>query len=241
MYAKVIVGLNNPAMDKLFDYAVPAGTEVCRGVRVIVPFGRRNAKTEGYVISLSAETDVPADKIKNIMEVLDEEKPTFTPELLELAKWMQERYFCTFFEAIRAMLPACLWFRSQETYTMAEGDSLKEKCDRQPNVLSALMLLEDLGGRADGEALKAAVPDGDALQEALRYALNKKWSTTQSDFLRRTGDKTEKVATLAASAEEAMEYAAHRPKSAAMQRSAACFHNPGRTAVQRIIPADLLL
>ena len=27
MYAKVIVGLNNPAMDKLFDYAVPEGME----------------------------------------------------------------------------------------------------------------------------------------------------------------------------------------------------------------------
>ena len=63
MYAKVIVGLNNPAMDKMFDYAVPEGMKICQGVRVIVPFGRRNAKTEGYVISLSEETDVPEDKI----------------------------------------------------------------------------------------------------------------------------------------------------------------------------------
>ena len=45
MYAKVIVGLNNPAMDKMFDYAVPEGTEVRQGVRVIVPFGRRNGKS----------------------------------------------------------------------------------------------------------------------------------------------------------------------------------------------------
>ena len=86
MYAKVIVGLNNPAMDKVFDYAVPEGMEVRQGVRVIVPFGRRNAKSEGYVISLSEETDVPADKIKYIIEVLDEGRPVFTPELLELAK-----------------------------------------------------------------------------------------------------------------------------------------------------------
>ena len=120
MYAKVIVGLNNPAMDKLFDYAVPAGTEVCRGVRVIVPFGRRNAKTEGYVISLSAETDVPADKIKNIMEVLDEGKPTFTPELLELAKWMQERYFCTLNQCLQAMMPAGIRTKSSWTVSLLD-------------------------------------------------------------------------------------------------------------------------
>ena len=105
MYAKVIVGLNNPAMDKMFDYAVPEGMEVRQGGRVIVPFGRRNAKAEGYVISLSEETDVPEDKIKSIAEVLDEGKPTFTPQLMELAKWMQERYFCTLNQCLQAIMP----------------------------------------------------------------------------------------------------------------------------------------
>ena len=83
MYAKVIVGLNNPAMDKMFDYEVPEGLEVRQGARVIVPFGRRNAKTEGYIISLSEETDVAEDKIKSILEVLDEGKVTFIPGLLD--------------------------------------------------------------------------------------------------------------------------------------------------------------
>jgi len=106
MVAKVIVGLNNPAMDKLFDYGVPEGVEVRQGVRVIVPFGRRNAKAEGYVISLSEETDVPADKLKNIIEVLDEGRPVFTPKLLELAEWMQKRYFCTLNQCLQAMMPA---------------------------------------------------------------------------------------------------------------------------------------
>lgn len=53
MYAKVIVGLNQPEMDKLFDYRIPEGMAVEIGVRVIVPFGSRNKKAEGYVISLS--------------------------------------------------------------------------------------------------------------------------------------------------------------------------------------------
>ncbi|MBR5269675.1 MAG: hypothetical protein IKU21_04110, partial [Anaerotignum sp.] len=124
MYAEVIVGLNNPAMDKVFDYAVPEGMEVRQGVRVIVPFGRRHAKSEGYVISLSEETDVPADKIKNIIEVLDEGRPVFTPELLELAQWMQKRYFCTLNQCLQAMMPAGIRTKSQWTVSLKDFDDV---------------------------------------------------------------------------------------------------------------------
>ncbi len=106
MYAKVIVGLNRPEMDKMFDYGVPEGMKVRQGGRVIVPFGSRNSKTEGYVISLSEETDVPEDKIKYIIEVLDGGKPTFTPVLLELAEWMRQRYFCSLNQCLQAIMPA---------------------------------------------------------------------------------------------------------------------------------------
>ncbi|MBQ5589903.1 MAG: DEAD/DEAH box helicase family protein, partial [Anaerotignum sp.] len=122
MYAKVIVGLNNPAMDKMFDYAVPEGTEVRQCVRVIVPFGRRNAKTEGYVISLLEETEVPADKIKEIIEVLDEGQPTFTPHLLKLAEWMQKRYFCTLNQCLQAMMPAGIRTKSSWSVSLLDFD-----------------------------------------------------------------------------------------------------------------------
>lgn len=105
MYAKVIVDLNHPAVDRMFDYAVPWGMEVCTGLRVMVPFGRKNAKTEGYIISLSEETDVPQEKLKGILEVLDGGTPAFTPALLALAKWMQERYFCTLNQCLQVMIP----------------------------------------------------------------------------------------------------------------------------------------
>ena len=215
MIAKIAVSAATYAIDKPYSYRVGETMGLRSGQRVMIPFGRGNRRTEGVVLSVE-EGDDPS--LKTVDRSLDEE-PVISGVMLQLAAFMRERYFCTFYEAIRAMLPAGLWFRSQDTYTLAEGTSWREKCARQPDVLAVLTLLEELGGRADGEALRAAVPDADALQNALRYALSKKWITAQSDFLRRTGDKTEKVATLAASAEEAMEYAAHRPKSAAMQRA----------------------
>ena len=123
MYAKVIVGLNQPEMDKLFDYRIPEGMTAEIGVRVIVPFGSRNKKAEGYVISLSEKTEVPADKIKELLEVLDEGRPTFTPALLDLAEWMKERYFCTLNQCLQAIMPPGIRTKSNWTVGRRAFDS----------------------------------------------------------------------------------------------------------------------
>ena len=52
----------------------------------------------------------------------------------------------------------------------------------------------------------------------LNYLTRKKWVSAQTDYLRKTHDKSEKIAALAVSAEEAMAYAEKRPKSAVLQR-----------------------
>ena len=118
MYASVLVGLNRPETDKLFDYRIPEGVAVCIGARVIVPFGSRNKKTEGYVLSFSKKTEVPQDKIKEILEVTNEGEPILTPVLLDLAKWMQERYFCTLNQCLQAILPPGLRSKSRWTVTV---------------------------------------------------------------------------------------------------------------------------
>lgn len=138
MYARVIVGLNQPEMDKRFDYRIPEGMTVEIGVRVIVPFGSRNKKTEGYVISLSEETQVPADKIKELLAVLDEGKPTFTPALLDLAKWMQERYFCTLNQCLQAMMPPGIRTKSSWTVSRKAFDD-KTKLTPKETALFALL------------------------------------------------------------------------------------------------------
>ncbi len=143
MVAKVIVGLNRPEMDKCFDYRVPDGMEVKQGARVIVPFGGRNAKTEGYVISLAEETEVPAEKLKDILEVLDGGKSAFTPVLLELAKWMQERYFCTLNQCLQAILPAGIRTKSSWTVSPRETNGVTKLTPKER------VIMEFLDGRKD--------------------------------------------------------------------------------------------
>ena len=215
MIAKIAVSAANFAIDKPYSYRIPEGMDVYPGQRVQLPFGRANKRTEGIVLAVE---DADADKLKTIELCLDPE-PILTDRQLRLAAFLRERYFCTFYDAIRAMLPAGLWFQAKETYALTEDTSWKEKAPRKEMALEVLTLLEDLGGKAEGAALRNLIPEEQKLQDVLSYLVRKKWIDAQTDFLRKTTDKTEKIAILASTPEEAMEFASHRPKSAAMQKS----------------------
>jgi primosomal protein N' (replication factor Y) len=162
----------------------------------------------------------PGDEsgLKSVLQQLDTE-PLVDPTMLRLAAFLRERYFCTFVDAIRCLIPAPLWFRTVERFALAPDRPWEGKSFRQPEAAAILKFLEESGPEADLAALAQIVADEDDRQKALQYLLKKKWITTESDFLRRTGDKSERIATLAASAEEALEFAASRPRGAAMQKA----------------------
>ena len=215
MIGKIAVSAANFAIDKPYSYRIPEGMRVLPGMRVQLPFGRANKRTEGIV--LAVENGDPAG-LKAVELCLDEE-PILTDRQLRLAAFMRERYFCTFYDAIRAMLPAGLWFQSKETFSLTEDRSWKEKTIRKEHAQDVLELLENLGGQAEESALRNLIPEEQVLHDTVSYLAKKKWITAHTDFLRRVHDRTEKIATLASSPEEAMEFAARRPKSAAMQKS----------------------
>ena len=215
MIAKIAVSAARFSIDKPYSYRFGPDMALCPGVRVMVPFGGGNRRTEGVVLSLENGDET---NLKTVLQVLDPE-PLLTPVMLRLAAFLRERYFCTFMDAVRAMVPAPLWFKCMERFTLAEGRPWEGKTVRQPDALAVLEFLESLGGEGDADQLRSAFPDEEARDKALQYLMKKKWITTESDFLRRTGDKSERIATLAASAEEALAFAASRPKGAAMQKA----------------------
>ena len=214
MIGKIAVSAANFAIDKPYSYWIPQDMALAPGQRVMVPFGRANRRTEGIVLTVEPGSE---DKLKAVESCLDD-GPILTETQLRLAAFLRERYFCTFFDAIRVMLPAGLWFRTRLTVSLTEDRSWKEKTIRKEGAAELLELLENLGGTAQEEALRNLISDEDTLREVLSYLRQKKWITCQTDFLRKTQDKSEKIATLAQSPEETMAYAASRPKSAAMQR-----------------------
>ncbi len=214
MIAKIAVSAANFAIDKPYSYWIPEGMSLAPGLRVTVPFGRGNRRSEGVVLSLEPGT---ADGLKAVEQALDQE-PLVSEHMLRLAAFLRERYFCTFYDAIRVMLPAGLWFRAKDTYRLTEDTSWQEKDVRKPDALKILQFLQDCGGEVTGTALRSAfgrLPDLDGL---LNYLANKKWIADDAVLSRQLGDKTEKIATLAAPVEEAMAYAAQCLRSP-MQKS----------------------
>ena len=214
MIAKIAVSAATYAIDKPYSYYAPVELGLQPGMRVLVPFGRSNRRSEGVVLSLEEGS---AEGLKSVEACLDTE-PLLDPTMLRLGAFMQERYFCTYYDAVRTMLPAGLWYRTKNSYLRTE-EPYEEASIRKKEALILLRLLENLGGQADEDRLRAAVDSEEVFEKTVAYLLRKKLIKSEMDYHRKTGDKTEKIATLASSAEEAMDYAAKRPKSAAMQRA----------------------
>ena len=212
MIGKIAVSAANFAIDKPYSYWIPRDMTLAPGQRVTVPFGRGNRRAEGVVLSVEEGS---REGLKTVEAVLDE-SPLLSPLQLRLAAFLRERYFCTFYDACRAILPAGLWFDTKAVYSLTETREWKEKTIRKPGAAEILRLMEELGGGAREPELEALGLARETLEDALRYLAGKKWISTQQEYLRRGRDKTEKIATLTASAEEAREYAQRAPKQRAV-------------------------
>ncbi len=215
MIAKIAVGTLPFAVDKPYSYRIPVSMTLEPGIRVIVPFGRGNRRVEGVVLTVEAGDE---SALKPVETALDT-RPIITPLMLSLAAFLRERCFCSFYECLRAMLPAGLWFQERNVFRLTQDRSWKEAPCRQKNALVILNGLEDMGGEAEEDALRRLLPEEDAFDAALQYLCRKKWISGQTDYRQGMHDRTEKIAALAVSAEETMAFAAGRPRSAAMQRS----------------------
>ena len=97
---------------RAFTYRVPDEmlSSIKLGVRLKLPFGRRNLT--GYAVGLHSElpADVEIDesKIKDVIEVMDpiDDAPLITPEILKLTQWTADYYASFWGEMLKAALPA---------------------------------------------------------------------------------------------------------------------------------------
>ena len=106
------IALDTP-LRRVFDYAAPAGFppagkapgDVAPGVRVRVPFGRR--QLIGVLVGTSLDSAVPAARLKSAIEVLDE-RPIFDAVTFDLLRWAAAYYHHPLGEVIAAALPVDL-------------------------------------------------------------------------------------------------------------------------------------
>ena len=101
--------------DKLYTYAVMPDQQdnVRLGSMVLVPFGRGSRARMGVVLACDAEPE--SAKLKFLFDVAPA-SACLTPELLRLVHFLKERTFCTYYEAVKAVIP----YGAQYKPTVAE-------------------------------------------------------------------------------------------------------------------------
>lgn len=153
MVAGIAVSAASYSIDKLYSYRIPENMTLQPGQRVQVPFGRGNVTAEGIVITVGTG---PEEKLKAVESCLDEE-PLLSETQLRLAAFLRERYFCTFYDGARAMLPAGLWFRQRETFTLTADRSWETASIRKEGAREMLEAIRDQGGACRDSALNAVI------------------------------------------------------------------------------------
>ncbi len=106
MFADIIIDIKHEKLDKIFQYRIPERLleELEIGMEVLVPFGKGNRRTKGYVTGISEICDYDISKVKEI-EDISREGVEIEAKLVALAAWMKENYGGTMIQALKTVLP----------------------------------------------------------------------------------------------------------------------------------------
>ncbi|MCI8835575.1 MAG: primosomal protein N' [Ruminococcus sp.] len=106
MFANIIIDITHEKLDKIFQYRIPPSLEetLSVGMEVLVPFGRGNRLTKGYVVGFSETSSYDLSKIKEIQGI-SRKGIAIEGKLVALAAWMKENYGGTMIQALKTVLP----------------------------------------------------------------------------------------------------------------------------------------
>ncbi len=107
-------------IDKPYDYFVPEiiSNKAKIGCRVLVPFGNGNVRKTGVILGFSEFDETK--KLKSVISVLDDE-PILSEEMLELARYIRTETYCTWYNAIRVLLPPGINYKVRQEYELSEN------------------------------------------------------------------------------------------------------------------------
>ena len=181
--------------DQLYSYTVsPQLAENIRtGMRVAVPFGMGNRRRIAMVLEISRGGVPEGITLKPVAAILDAE-PVLTDELMMLVHWLHEHTFCTWYDAVRAVLPGGMQLRLEERYVPLDppvGVSLTQK---EQNLLNMLKMANSVQERDS-----LLQNDGDAEKQKIMETLVKKGCLLAvSEGKQLLGDSTRKMVRLSA-------------------------------------------
>lgn len=127
MYAKVYIDTSSAAADRVYEYIVPSLlTDIIKpAMRVGVPFGTSNKHCQAFVVSVSETSEFDPAKLKSISYTVDTQ-PAVPDYLVNTAVFLRNRYFCSYAEAIRCIMPGGEKLKKNTSYNLAGDISFEE-------------------------------------------------------------------------------------------------------------------
>ncbi len=127
IYADIIIDISHEALDKVFQYRVPFSLQgdIKTGSRVRIPFGRGNQEREGYVISLSKESNYPPERIKEIIGLSPNAVP-MESQMIEMAAFLKRQYGSSMYQALKTVMPVKNRIRPKKATTITLSVNIEE-------------------------------------------------------------------------------------------------------------------
>lgn len=152
LYANIIVDISQEKLDRTFSYLVPESMQnlIHPGDVVLVPFGKGNRITRGYVMELTEVSQYDSEKMKAIQEiVVGTEQTTGEDRLISLAAWMRDTYGSTMIQALKTVIPVKKKVKPRECKTirlLLSDQEAEEKLQfyRKKNQKARFRLLKEL-------------------------------------------------------------------------------------------------
>ena len=106
MYGNIIVDITHEKLDRVFQYKIPSHLEgeLVVGMEVLVPFGRGNRETRGYLVEITRRPNYDESKLKEILQIVPS-RLAIEGKMMVLAAWMKENYGGTMIQALKTVLP----------------------------------------------------------------------------------------------------------------------------------------
>ncbi len=233
--------------DLLYSYTAYAdwAEKIVPGMRVAVPFGRGNRRRLAMVLRVGHEPAEEGVVLKPIAALLDPE-PVLTAELLMLVNWLHEHTFCTWYDAVRAVLPGGLQIRLEERYLPLEPPVGVKLTEKESNFLRMMQLAKSQRER------DVLVQDEDSAekQKILASLVQKGCLLAVSEGKQLIGDSTKKMVRLSAGYLEDASVYRPTPKQAQAVRilqehealsvkECAYFAGVGETVVQNLVKSGI--
>ncbi len=126
-YAELIISRTTKELDKKFTYGIPdeIREKIQIGMRVWVSFGS-GKKSQAFVVGFVDEIDFDESKLKYIDFIIDE-KPIFSKTMIELAKWMRDKYYTTYADCLKCIMPSGIDMKSEYFYSVTDDSIIDKK------------------------------------------------------------------------------------------------------------------